>query len=159
PFRDQRVRADDASPADGASGQKHRVHPDEDLAFYRASMDGDAMPDGHVFADHSRVRVVDVNRAIVLDVRSRSDRDRLDIAAKHRVKPNVEVVGECDVSNDVRTVGDEYPSTDRRHDAAIGVNWHRLISLVNAKDTVFALPLGERLVRNSLRAAQNSAPE
>ena len=81
PFGNHSTRTDNAVLAHYCAIQNDGIHPDDRVVLYGCAMDRGIMTNGHVVADRAREIIFNMYHAVILDVRVRSDRDRLTFGA------------------------------------------------------------------------------
>ncbi len=92
------------------------------------------MADGDLILENGRMRLrTDMNDRAVLNIRSRTDTNEIDIAANDRAVPDARVLADLDVTDDDRVVGDEGGLVDRRTDF-LELTDHKEISRKVGKD-------------------------
>src|SRR5206468_2545069 len=90
-------------------------HADERAALDRAAVHDRAMPDRDFLGHDGWPGVVgDMEHAVVLDVRPRSDADVIDVAAKDGAEPDRAVVADLDVADERGVLGDEHTLPEAR---------------------------------------------
>ena len=127
PLADERAGADQRQLADDRAVEHARAHADQRAALDRASVHDHSMSDRHFLGRRSsdRVPFVDVQNAVVLDVRPRADADAMHVAAQHGAVPDRAVVAEVDVADQRGIFGDENTPPEPRFFSLIRPHDHR----------------------------------
>ena len=99
PNRDQRVCPDEGPCADFHIVENNSAHPDEHFIVDLASVDDGAVADGYKLAHSCGIIRVEMDDCIVLNVRTRTDNDAVDVAAQDGPVPHARLFFDRDVAN------------------------------------------------------------
>jgi hypothetical protein len=105
----------DAILADDRVAQDRRADADQRTIADAAAVDYGAVADRYLVADHHRRVAVYVDGGIVLHVRALTDRDRVEVAAKHGAEPYIRIAAEGHATDDRCARRDEKLIAGRDH--------------------------------------------
>jgi hypothetical protein len=100
PFRNQRARTDQGFLPDPAAVQKDGAHPDQTIISDAGPMNDRAMSDRDAFPKHHRNLVRGMQDTTVLNVTRLPDKNRFDISAENRQRPDGGVLADDDAADD-----------------------------------------------------------